>query len=729
MTFTAPWEQHNYIGQHATDAAATSQVVSLGWDSGGSPQEGQYYYNTAEEKYKFWRDVSTGWEGQAVAAAQTVTVAESGGDFDSIKDAIDSITDASSSKPYVVLVYPGVYAEDPMTLKQFVAVEGVAVGASIVTPNNNAQPLFTAATATSVRKLYIFCPTAEAGIKATTGVSNVQVEDCFFSSLGTGQTAINSNGANANIIVEECKVFSSVATGLLADNSGRIDCSNVLSSAGTTSFKADDGTMWIHNSGAQLSTNGVWAEDGATIYVNGVTVEGATNALRATGSAESLVTGTGFEARLSVTNDVLQDDANGRIALVSAKIDTTKLSIADWDNFESSYQTTVQGAEVFTIGTRLAVGHPEKGHASHFGEGESYTRGQVVITTNGTAGPAADGGNLTDVSSAASSPSGSTFTFQGVSAGHAIYWGSSLDPGSGTLKIWGVEFAQTTAAVLGASGEFIWEIWNGSAWVEVDFMVTEEVSPYESYANSIFVRANSEEAVRIGIDDSTTWSRKSINGNNLYWLRCRIATAVTTAPVFEQTKLVSSYAKIGADGIQQFFGMARPQFDLLWHQRLQDDLAGASPGNVRINYASGINLTLIDNNFQDDAADGVGETIAIPIGLDTSLPVNLEIIWIPDNNTTGDVELESRHAVIAAVGSVLNNSISSTLLTDITTVPLNSQDTTFKTTFAFSIPEAVPGDLLALSYFRDATAGNTDDTFVGDVEIAFTRLFGSRWRV
>ena len=108
-------------------------------------------------------------------------------------------------------------------------------------------------------------------------------------------------------------------------------------------------------------------------------------------------------------------------------------------------------------------------------------------------------------------------------------------------------------------------------------MVTEEVSPYESYANSIFVRANSEEAVRIGIDDSTTWSRKSINGNNLYWLRCRIATAVTTAPVFEQTKLVSSYAKIGADGIQQFFGMARPQFDLLWHQRLKTTSLGQAP--------------------------------------------------------------------------------------------------------------------------------------------------------
>lgn len=55
--------------------------------------------------------------------AQTVTVAVSGGDFTSIQSAIDSITDASSIKPYVVLVYPGVYSEN-LTLKNYVDIKG-----------------------------------------------------------------------------------------------------------------------------------------------------------------------------------------------------------------------------------------------------------------------------------------------------------------------------------------------------------------------------------------------------------------------------------------------------------------------------------------------------------------------------------------------------------------------------------------------------------------------------
>ena len=38
---------------------------------------------------------------------QTVKVAKSGGDYSTIQGAIDSITDATASKQYVVLIYPG----------------------------------------------------------------------------------------------------------------------------------------------------------------------------------------------------------------------------------------------------------------------------------------------------------------------------------------------------------------------------------------------------------------------------------------------------------------------------------------------------------------------------------------------------------------------------------------------------------------------------------------------
>ncbi len=44
--------------------------------------------------------------------ANTVAVATSGGDYDSVQDAINSITDEASNNIYTVLIYPGVYTEN-----------------------------------------------------------------------------------------------------------------------------------------------------------------------------------------------------------------------------------------------------------------------------------------------------------------------------------------------------------------------------------------------------------------------------------------------------------------------------------------------------------------------------------------------------------------------------------------------------------------------------------------
>lgn len=55
---------------------------------------------------------------------QVVTVAKSGGQYDSIQSAIDSISDAMVNKVYTVLVYPGKYDEE-ITLKNYVDIVAI----------------------------------------------------------------------------------------------------------------------------------------------------------------------------------------------------------------------------------------------------------------------------------------------------------------------------------------------------------------------------------------------------------------------------------------------------------------------------------------------------------------------------------------------------------------------------------------------------------------------------
>jgi hypothetical protein len=736
MTFTAPWEQHNYIGQHATDAAATSEVVALGWDSGGSPQEGQYYYNTAEEKFKFWRDVSTGWEGQAVAAAQTVTVAESGGDFDSIKDAIDSITDASSSKPYVVLVYPGVYSEDPITLKAFVAVEGVAVGASIVTPTNNSSPLFTPVTSSSIRKLYIFGPTSEAAIKAGAGVSNVQVEDCFFSGFGSNQTAIHATGSGALIIVEECKFFSAVGQGMLAESSGRIDCSNVLSYATTFAY-ANGGTIWVHNSGCQSGTNGFYANNGGTIYGIGVTAEGMTNAIRLGSTGTNEITGVGWEVRLSVTYDVLQENSTGTLAISGSRLDIDKFSITNWDIVNPDFGTTIEGNQRFVVSKDLDVGVAELGRDTHLGEGPSYTRGMKVITSDSTATSTTDGGNLTDVSTAAASPTGSTFTFQGTAANHCIYFGSSLSDGSDVLKHWALKLKQTTAAVEATTKSFAIEIWDGSAWSEITVMAVESQELYR-YANELFIRANSDEYVMYGIDADTTWSKKTISGNNLYWARIRVTNALTTAPVFEQAKLTPSSTEAVEDGSLVFQGLARFRQTILGAGNIFGEDGGVTSSSPAV--GSGGVPTGWNHNVKNSLLNGNGDTIfaqfTIPRGTDTSQPLEIRAYITPVSGGAGTVSLIASLLPLEASGILEadptggSTPVARTLAnTETTTAKAAQTDTQTYTSGTtnkvqaidfgpYDVSDYYEGDLLLLYLEMDDDGGGNADTLVWLVEIA-----------
>ena len=61
-----------------------------------------------------------------------VTVAKSGGDFDSVVDAMNSFQDESEENPYLVLVFPGVYVEtEAITVRAFIELQGA--GANVTT--------------------------------------------------------------------------------------------------------------------------------------------------------------------------------------------------------------------------------------------------------------------------------------------------------------------------------------------------------------------------------------------------------------------------------------------------------------------------------------------------------------------------------------------------------------------------------------------------------------------
>jgi len=279
------------------------------------------------------------------------------------------------------------------------------------------------------------------------------------------------------------------------------------------------------------------------------------------------------------------------------------------------------------FGTDLALGFPERGSGLYAGQGSPYSIGTYFQTTDGTATAATDGGNFIDVSVEAQSLTGSTLTFQGLTAGHTIMWCSRrLDATSVQLKHWGLRVVQTTA---GVGGTYIFEISAaGTNWTQIGILNYSESESYR-YGTEVFIRASSTEIVSYGIDDATTWVNRTINGVTGYWVRVRIATAVTTLPVFETVWMCASYLGANDRGQRTALGLARWKDTLVGVGNIWSE--GGSIANATTAVGSGGGLTgwthEIDNSLMNQAGEDVFFQFTLPRGIDTAWPLHLKLYY------------------------------------------------------------------------------------------------------
>jgi hypothetical protein len=384
----------------------------------------------------------------------------------------------------------------------------------------------------------------------------------------------------------------------------------------------------------------------------------------------------------------------------------------------------------------LQVGSPEEGREAAIGQGEAYTRGMVVLTTDNTAGAGSDGGNFIDVSTEAASPSGSTFGFQGNGADYTILVCSTLQNGAGLIQHFGHRLVQTVARVGGA---VVLEVWDGAAWVSVEMSNSLRLQPYTPLGCALATFTQLQTQVRFGIVNAnylgvpgtvytnTTWATKTINGTNGYWVRYRITSAFGTPPTFEQLALTPSRTEINASGFEESYGEARRMVQLPVHQRLTDDLSGASPGNVAIDIGTGLTITPIDNNFTAAGTDGFGIIIELPFWLDVSFPALLRLGWRPSSTDSGNVRWETEFRIFTE-GDIIDSAqaLDGTITESQAAPGVTDQLMFYETTI--SLTSAVPGvSYLGLGIQR--LGGDAADTFTGNVEVVFFQMFGLAWLV
>jgi hypothetical protein len=268
---------------------------------------------------------STDFQGKY---AQTVVVAKSGGDFTSVQSALDSITDASASKHYLVWVGPGTYNEQ-VQMKPFVDIEGAGelatkitasvgggfdAGSSVVSGASDAELRHLTAENTGGSGTYvmaIFNASASPRLSNVTATAsggtdiNVGVNNAGSSPTMTDVTATASGGANARGMENSTSSpkmtnVSVSASGGSAENTGVYNYlhssptirESLISAGGTASLGVwglfpDDTTsvVTIENSEVKGATGTVKAEGGYKVNLGASKLDGGATSAVGTGSA------------------------------------------------------------------------------------------------------------------------------------------------------------------------------------------------------------------------------------------------------------------------------------------------------------------------------------------------------------------------------------------------------------------------------------------------------------
>lgn len=155
-----------------------------------------------------------GWNQLGGAGGMSLTqvrfVSQSPGDYTTIQDAIDSITDASSVKPYTVFVAPGVYDEQ-VTMQQYVSVVGIDRESVVVTHTGDDNGTFIGANDTTLSNLTIEL----SGVDTEWGYIATDPERVNLKDLnmrGTSEYAYTSNAVKATgtgyrFVIDGCRIM------------------------------------------------------------------------------------------------------------------------------------------------------------------------------------------------------------------------------------------------------------------------------------------------------------------------------------------------------------------------------------------------------------------------------------------------------------------------------------------------------------------------------------------
>jgi len=305
------------------------------------------------------------------------------------------------------------------------------------------------------------------------------------------------------------------------------------------------------------------------------------------------------------------------------------------------------------LGTNSQIGFPEQGRRLMTGEGGANATFNHVVQMDSS-------DVATDITDLAKSTLAATFGFGSVAVNEKIAWCSTRRDGTTAdlLKVFGLILNQQTAGTdSGTAPTYVFEIFDGS-WTEVGIEAISVTEQYR-YANDVFLRASSNEQIRLGATPSTAWTTTTIDSVEGYWARVRVSAiaGALTLPTFNQLRTTPNHAMWNEQGKQTLHGLAQYRKTLFGAGNMWGEGGGAADYTVTVGSGAGAQTWSQKNKKGRINAGGdfVNFQFAIPGGLSTAHTVRLKVLYSTDT-ATGTVDLEASVLPVEALGNLIADS-------------------------------------------------------------------------
>lgn len=433
-----------------------------------------------------------------------------------------------------------------------------------------------------------------------------------------------------------------------------------------------------------------------------------------------------LDIRQSGLYDIRVDADDATFTVNAGKLDPTKIYNPHHVKLNAQLHSQEQTKKFRTDTGDVRLGTMTEPSKLQIGEGK-YVLEEAKILWNDNL----EAGAWTDKTTEANSYDGSVFElFPDVTANSCVYIGS-------TYKILGLKSHVQTDAILESVDDVVWERWDGSEWIDTQYMCTNGSEPYFTYKTQFFEQ-DAKQHLRFGITKNSAFEKKILNGLELYWIRARVVNELSNGnPELEYIKMHTSSAKINTDGWLEYFGDARPVGRLPWS--IDDtNAANASPSNRDMYLGDYLGTGRIENYFQNGAIDRIGFNSYLPQDIDTSFPIKLKWSFTGSSGAGNDIRWIIRWGfskdgddVYDTTSQAPTNAANEKSLEVITTVLGSNADKqiteTAKINIAFSQPRPENGNPDIIWVTLERTGNHSSDTYGGHVGIIQFNAEYIRW--